>query len=147
MIRPAKQSDLQQVRAIMNDMNLLTVSRRDPSLRQVAFDPREAQEAGRIHVFMDHTTIAGLTVFWEDGMALHIQFFVVDPKYKQRGVGQALLTHLDQIALADHCLRVILHPGANVFEVTSFCRARGFLQIDKRMLDGHECLYFERSLQ
>jgi len=144
MIRPAKTSDLLQIRQLLH--SAVTIGEA-PRSGDAAFDPRAAQAAGRIHVAFDHTVIAGFVVFWEDGMDLHIQRFVVNPKYRRRGTAQELLTHLDTIALSDHCLRILVHAPAADFAVMSFCRARGFREIDQRRHGGEEVHYLERALR
>ncbi|MEM9431367.1 MAG: GNAT family N-acetyltransferase [Pseudomonadota bacterium] len=114
---------------------------------QASFDPRAAQEAGRLHVALANGEIAGFAAFWEDGMALHIQRCVAVRKHQAKGAMQILLTHIDKIALNDHCARILVHAPAAGFEVMSFCRARGFQEIDVREAGGEKLHVLERALR
>ncbi|MEO0388838.1 MAG: hypothetical protein AAF281_15175 [Pseudomonadota bacterium] len=143
MIRRAKVSDLLQIRSMLHMAATLGAPRANGGA-----DLRTLQEAGYVHVAMDHAAVAGVTVFWEDGMDLHLYQFAVAHKFKRGNTVRALLAYVDKTALSDHRMRLLVHEGAAGFEVLSFCRGRGFSEIDQRTLrSGARVRILERALR
>lgn len=150
MIRPARESDLQQIRFLAQTSMTLLVGRQFRRARRMAqakVDFRELQEQGLIHVYMIDAALGGFIVFHQDGMDLHVEQVAVTPRFRRRGIGRALLNYVDTIGIARNCLRVILYPDTVAFENVAFYRSRGYTEVDRRGEEGASYVYLERYLR
>lgn len=147
MIRPARESDLQQIRFLGQTSFTAYVAREGKKIKQPEMDPRELQAEGRIFVYMIDAALGGFIVFHQDGMDMHVEHLAVTPRFRSRGIGRALLNYVDTLGLVRKCLRVVLHPNVVLFQNIAFYLSRGYTEIDRREQHGAEFVYLERYLR
>ncbi|WP_161860704.1 GNAT family N-acetyltransferase [Algicella marina] len=147
MIRPARESDLQQIRFLAQTSFRAYLAREDAKIKQPDMDPRQLQQEGRLFVYMIDAALGGYIAFHQDGMDMHVEHLAVTPRFRSRGIGRALLNYVDTLGLLRKCLRVVLHPNVVLFQNIAFYRSRGYTEIDRRLVEGHEYVYLERYLR
>lgn len=92
----------------MADFEKLTVSATEESLRHALFGEPPAARAllayvdgqpiGYVTYFFSFTSMMGRRALWLDDL-------YIDPPYRGKGIGTALMTHMARIAKENHCAR------------------------------------------
>ncbi|MEM8774968.1 MAG: GNAT family N-acetyltransferase [Pseudomonadota bacterium] len=146
MIRPARTSDLHQLRYLAQTAfapyALRVRGRREP----LSADLRELVQSGQISVFVSSNAIRGFVCYRTDGPDVHIEALAVGNKYRRRGVGRQLLDKADRAGLRAGCRRAIFYTNAQMFENIAYFRAKGFEEVDRRQDNGYERVVLERYL-
>ncbi len=147
MIRPARESDIQQIKFLAQTCFAPFVSRMGRKIKMREFDYGKDVRDGKVTVYMVDNSVRGFITTRRDGMDLHIENMAVTAKFRRQGVGRALLDHADQQGIRNKCLRLILHSSVIAFENIAYYRGRGFTEIDRRFAEGQEMVLFERYLR
>lgn len=147
MIRPARFSDLHQIRYLGYAALGPFQHRMGRKPAPLSADFRELVRLGRIHVYMIENAVRGFICFHIDGPDVHIETIAVAPKFRGRGIGRSLLDLADKMGLKEGCRRVVLYTNVLMFENVAYYRGKGFQEIDTRAHKDHERVYFERYLR
>lgn len=147
MIRPARESDIQQIKFLAQTCFAPYVTRLGKKIKPPVFDFSADVIAGKVFVYMVDNSVRGFITCRRDGMDMHVENMAVTNKYRRQGIGRALLDHADQQGIRHKCLRLILYSTVVAFENIAYYRGRGFQEIDRRYADGQEMVLFERYLR
>ncbi|MEM7614465.1 MAG: GNAT family N-acetyltransferase [Pseudomonadota bacterium] len=147
MIRPARPSDLHQLRFLAQTAFAPYANRIRGRREPLSADLRELVMAGRISVFVVANAIRGFVCYYTDGPDVHIEALAVGNKFRRRGVGRQLLDKADREGLRAGCRRAIFYTNAQMFENIAYFRAKGFQEVDRRLSNGFERVVLERYLR
>lgn len=147
MIRPARESDIQQIKFLAQTCFAPYVSRLGKNIKVPEPDHGQNVRDGKVAVYMVDNSVRGFITTHIDGMDIHIENMAVTAKFRRQGVGRALLDYADQQGIRRKCLRLVLYTSVISFENIAYYRGRGFTEIDRRSNDEHEMVLFERYLR
>lgn len=147
MIRPARESDIQQIKFLAQTCFAPYVSRMGRKIKVPEFDHGKDVRDGKVAVYMVDNSVRGFITTHIDGMDLHIENMAVTAKFRRQGVGRAMLDYADQQGIRSRCLRLILYTTVIAFENIAYYRGRGFTEVDRRFAEGQEMVLFERYLR
>ena len=147
MIRPARFSDLHQIRFLAQTAFAPYAMRMGQKPAPMSADYRELVAIGKVQVYIIENAVRGFIVFHVDGPDVHIEAMAVAAKFRGRGVGRNLLNFADTAGIKAKCRRVVLYTNVLMFENIAYYKSKGFQEVDTRHQDGFERVYFERYLK
>ena len=103
---------------------------------------------GRVAVAVDGDSgdVVGAIVRWIVDGDMYVDNVAVDPAANGRGIGNTLLELAADEGRRNGCGRVWLYTNAVMTENVGFYERRGFTQYDRRIDQGYDRIYFERTL-
>lgn len=114
----------------------------DPILE---FDSLDTPQRNYLVLFDDDLPIATLRYQQDDDKTIHPDRFCVKKSYRQQGIGQELLLHYEQLAIAEGFSKSRLSAEETAL---SFYQNLGYRQISPRYLeDGIWCVAMEKYLE
>jgi ribosomal protein S18 acetylase RimI-like enzyme len=85
-------------------------------------------------------------VSWVDGDSYYVDNVAVDPEAQGTGLGRLLLDVADQRAHAAGLSRVRLYTNAAMHENLHYYPRQGFIEIDRRLDEGYDRVFYERQI-
>jgi len=144
VIRLATPRDLDAVRAIARAAYARYVPRigREPAPMLANF--AAAQEAGQLWVVGE--PLAGYAVAYPRGDHWHLENVAVDPAAQGRGIGQALMAHVEVLARQGGAAAVELYTNARMTENLQLYPRLGYAETGRRTEDGFDRVFFRKCL-
>jgi len=141
MIRQAVPSDEPAIRAIARASYTRYVAAmgREPAPMVADFGAQIA--AGQVWV-----TEGGFIVFFERDDAMFLENVAVHPDAAGQGIGKALIGHCEAVARKAGLPAVTLYTNAKMTANLSLYPHLGYAQVDRRMEDGFDRVYFRKCL-
>lgn len=102
--------------------------------------------AGLVYVIDVDGEVAGYAVAYPSYGGMHLENVAVDPSFQGRGLGRALISHVESQARAGAHDQVNLYTNAKMLENLRMYPALGYTEVDRRTEDGFERVYFEKAL-
>jgi ribosomal protein S18 acetylase RimI-like enzyme len=122
-IRPYEDADEPAVAALWRDTLHDAAPHNDPV---VALRKKRASGCDLFYVAVDSGRIIGTTMGGYDGHRGWIYSVAVDPEHRRRGIGSALLRHLEAELRRRGCLKLNLQVRTSNLEVIAFYESLGF---------------------
>lgn len=103
-------------------------------------------DAAEVWIAVDFTEILGFIVMRPGAASLHIENVAVSPPRHGAGVGKALLGFAEAEAARLRIPRMDLYTNAKMRENLSLYPRLGWVEIDRRVEDGFERVFFEKPV-
>ena len=101
--------------------------------------------AGR--VWVTGTPVAGYVVAWRRGDHWHLENVAVDPAAQGRGIGRALVAHVETLARRDGAAAVELYTNAKMAANLRLYPRLGYVETGRRTEDGFDRVFFRKALE
>ncbi len=101
---------------------------------------------GYITVILIENTLAGYIVFYQQKNHLQIENIAIYPRYTGKGLGRQLLEHAGRVGEKNGQTALELYTNVKMFENLSLYKKLGYQEIDRRIEDGFERVYFRKTL-
>ena len=125
-IRQADPADLDDIFAIERS------SFRSPWPKSALGDEIEKRSWSRVVAACSAHRLVGFMVYWTVIDELHLLNLAVDPRWRRRGVGAALLEHLVEMGLEEHRAAVLLEVRASNHAAIQLYQRYGFTAMGVR---------------
>ncbi|MEZ5750895.1 MAG: GNAT family N-acetyltransferase [Paracoccaceae bacterium] len=101
--------------------------------------------AGFAHVAVDEKgEVRGYAIFWPQGDNLYLDSIAV--RVRGQGLGAALMARAEGVARATGLRSIRLYTNAKMTENLTLYPHLGFVQTDRRMDEGFDRVFFEKTL-
>ena len=144
VIRLAAPDDLDAVRAIAWAAYARYVPRIGREPAPMVADFADAQEHSRLWVAGE--PVAGYVVAFPRGDHWHLENVAVDPAAQGRGIGKALMAHVEALARQGRAAAVELYTNARMTENLQLYPRLGYAETDRRTEDGFDRVFFRKPL-
>ncbi|MDH3631560.1 MAG: GNAT family N-acetyltransferase [Gammaproteobacteria bacterium] len=145
-IRKANISDLAEIETCAVAAYTMYVERigREPAPMVADF----AASIGKSHLYVaqEDDKIVGFVVFYARQDHAHLENVAVTPGFQNRGIGRKLIGFVEQQAQQDGYNRIELYTNASMSENLELYPRLGYQQIDRRVEDGFDRVYFSKTL-
>lgn len=81
-----------------------------------------------------------------DGNAISINNLVVDPAAQGKGYGRVLMAHAEAVAHEKGCTALTLYTNVHMVENVGMYARMGFVEMERRLDEGYERVFFRRQL-
>ena len=146
VIRKASLSDLEQVKACAVAAYTRYIERIGKAPAPMVADFAASIENDHLYVIEDNAEVCGFVVFYARDNYIHMENVALDPRFQGRGLGMQLIEFVEQQARADGYARVSLYTNAKMTENLGLYPRLGYEQFDRRIEDGFDRVYFEKTL-
>ncbi|WP_370207610.1 GNAT family N-acetyltransferase [Pararhodobacter marinus] len=104
--------------------------------------------AGLVHVALSKAgAFQGFIVFRPQGPAMLLENVAVLPEAAGQGIGRALIGYCEDMARAEGLRAVRLYTNAKMAANLTLYPRLGYVEIDRRVEDGFDRVYFEKPLR
>ena len=146
IIRKACHSELDQVEACAVAAYSRYIERIGKAPAPMVADFAASIENEILYVIEDNKKICGFVIFYARDDHIHLENVALDPCFQGRGLGMRLIEFVEQRARADGYTRVELYTNAKMTENLGLYPRLGYQQFDRRIEDGFDRVYFEKTL-
>jgi ribosomal protein S18 acetylase RimI-like enzyme len=143
-IRMAVEGDLAAVRAIARAAYALYVPRIGREPAPMVADFAAALAAG--HLWVAGNPVCGFVVAYARGDHWHLENVAVDPVAQGRGIGLALIDHIEGLAKADGAVAVKLYTNAKMTENQKLYPRLGYVETGRRTEEGFDRVFYRKQL-
>jgi ribosomal protein S18 acetylase RimI-like enzyme len=144
--RPASGADAPKVTALVNAAYGHYVERIGMLPRPMTDDYREVIAKGRVTVAESHGTIVGVIVLAVDDEGFLIDNVAVDPSYRGRGLGKALLEFAEAEARAQGFDSIYLYTHEKMTENLALYSRIGYVEYDRRSQGDFSLVFMRKHL-
>lgn len=92
------------------------------------------------------TAFAGFAIFRKKNQALFLQNIAVHPARQGHGVGRALIQYIERVAVRAHLKRIELYTNAKMTENLQLYARIGYVEVERRIEDGFNRVFFLKEL-
>ncbi len=103
-------------------------------------------DAGQLWVAIDDGGLSGYVVFYPRGDHLHLENLAVLPGQQGRGIGRALIAHVEEEARRLRLAAVELYTNEKMTENLGFYPRLGYIETGRRNEAGFNRVYFRKGL-
>ena len=146
VICKANHSELDQVEACAIAAYTRYIERIGKAPAPMVADFAASIENEDLYVIKAAEEICGFVVFYALDNHIHLENVALDPRFQGRGLGMRLIEFVEQRARADGYARVELYTNAKMTENLGLYPRLGYQQFDRRVEDGFDRVYFEKTL-
>jgi len=146
IIRRASHSDLDQIEACAVAAYTRYIERIGKAPAPMVADFATSIENEDLYVIEDSGRICGFVVFYARDKYIHLENVALDPRFQSRGLGMRLIEFVEQRAKAEGYARIELYTNAKMTENLGLYPRLGYEQFDRRVEDGFDRVYFEKTL-
>ncbi len=145
-IRKATRFDIQEIETCAVAAYTLYVERigREPAPMVANFAASIGK--GHLYVAQEDGRIVGFVVFYPKQDHVHLENVAVIPGFQNRGIGTRLIGFVEQEAQQDGYSRIELYTNTSMTENLELYPRLGYEQIDRRVEDGFDRVYFSKTL-
>ncbi len=144
--RPATGADAPKVTALVNVAYGHYVERIGMLPRPMTDDYREVIAKGRVTVAESHGNIVGVIVLAVDDEGFLIDNVAVDPSYRGRGLGKALLEFAEAEARAQGFDSIYLYTHEKMTENLALYSRIGYVEYDRRSQGDFSLVFMRKHL-
>ena len=101
---------------------------------------------GQIWILAQHTNLLGFVVFYPRDDHLHLENLAMVPAIKGRGLGRRLLEFVEDEARRRSLAAVELYTHEKMIENQVFYPRCGYREIDRRIEDGFDRVYYRKDV-
>ena len=146
MIRPARPDEAQAVAALVDAAFRPYLPRTVTPPAPMSIDYVAAVAAGLVDVWVEAQTVAGMVLLHDRPDHLLLDVIAVDPSLRRRGVGGALLAHVEAEAARRGFAEVRLFTHAAMVEAQAVYIRRGYLETARATEDGRPRVYHSKRI-
>lgn len=143
-IRLAREGDLAAVRAIARAAYARYVPRIGREPAPMVADFAAALAGGQLWVAGD--PVCGFVVAYPRGDHWHLENVAVDPAAQGRGIGLALVGHVEALARAGGAGAVELYTNARMTENQTLYPRLGYVETGRRTEEGFDRVFYRKQL-
>ncbi len=145
-IRPARATDLADVRACARDAYGKYVERmeREPAPMHADFASQIA--TGHVHVACEGSAFVGYVVFYPEGDHIHLENVAVLRAHAGRGIGKQLIEHVERSANRMGLIAVELYTNEAMTENLAMYPKLGYVEVDRKRQAGFNRVFFRKSV-
>jgi len=143
-IRAARPGDVAAVAAIARSAYALYVPRIGRAPAPMVADFAAAQATGQLWVVGG--PVAGYVVAYPRGDHWHLENVALAPAAQGRGLGKALIAHVEMLARAAGAVAVELYTNEKMTENQALYPALGYAETGRRSEDGFARVYYRKEL-
>ncbi len=103
-------------------------------------------EAGLVHVALRGSRFAGYVVFYPEGDHLHLEAVAVLPEHTGKGVGRALIGHVEQVARREGLKAVELYTNEAMTENLAMYPKMGYRETQRKWHEGYNRVFFRKAV-
>ena len=144
--RPAIRADVSQVSALVNAAYGHYVERLGMLPRPMTDDYAEVIAKGRVTVAESHGTIMGVIVLTVSDEGFLIDNVAVDPSYRGKGLGKALLKFAEAEARRAGFDSIYLYTHEKMTENLALYSRIGYVEYDRRSQGEFSLVYMRKHL-
>jgi len=143
-IRLAREEDLAAVRAIARAAysRYVALIGREPA--PMVADFAASLAAGQLWVAGD--PVCGFVVAYPRGDHWHLENVAVDPDAQGRGIGHALIDHVESVARAGGAVAVELYTNAKMTGNQTLYPRLGYIETGRRTEEGFDRVFYRKQL-
>ena len=145
-VRKATESDVPQIEACALDAYRIYVQRIGRLPAPMATNYANLVRSGRVFVIGEGEALLGFVVFYPRGDHLHLENVAVRPSYQGRGYGGWLIAFVEEQARRGGFAAVELYTNEKMFENIEMYRTLGYVESDRRNVDGYDRVLFRKDL-
>ena len=146
VIRKANPPDLEQVKSCAVAAYSRYIERIGKAPAPMVADFAASIENEHLYVIEYNAQLCGFVVFYALEDHIHLENVALDPGFQGRGLGIRLIEFVEQRARADGYGRVELYTNAKMTENLGLYPRLGYQQFDRRLEDGFDRVYFQKTL-
>ncbi|TDP93152.1 N-acetylglutamate synthase-like GNAT family acetyltransferase [Leucobacter luti] len=147
VLRRAAGTDVPAIQALVRAAYAPYVERIGREPAPMHADYPSAVLAGNAIVAQHEARIVGVLVCEPINGSLHIENVAVHPDAQGLGVGSALLAHAETLAVSLRLPEIRLYTNARMTENLAYYPRRGFTEVDRRVEDGFDRVFFVRRVE
>lgn len=103
-------------------------------------------DAGRLWVATDDEEVAGYVVYYPRGDHMHLENIAVLPDRQGRGIGRALIAHVEEEARERGLAAVELYTNEKMTENLRLYPRLGYRETGRRSEDGFARVFFRKEV-
>jgi ribosomal protein S18 acetylase RimI-like enzyme len=145
-LRKAVSTDLRDVRSCAHVAYGRYIERIGKAPAPMHADFARQIEDGLVHVALRGSQFAGYVVFYPEGDHLHLEAVAVLPEHMGKGVGKALIGHVEQVARSEGLQAVELYTNEAMTENLSMYPKLGYTEMHRKRHEGFNRVFFRKSL-
>lgn len=145
-IRSGEVDDLEAVRECAREAYTRYVERIGKAPAPMVADFARAIAAGELDVLILDGVVVGYVVYYPRADHVHLENVAVRPGVAGRGLGGALIGHVEAAARRLGVHAVELYTNAKMTENLAMYPRLGYCEIDRRKEDGFERVYFRKRI-
>ncbi|PZW31140.1 acetyltransferase (GNAT) family protein [Thermosporothrix hazakensis] len=101
---------------------------------------------GTVYVLPTTEGICGVLVMMPERDAMFVENVAIDPRFQGQGLGRLLFSFVEQEALKAGLKAIRLYTNAVMVENFRFYRRLGFEEVDRRLHEGYQRVFFQKLL-
>ncbi|MEM7251133.1 MAG: GNAT family N-acetyltransferase [Pseudomonadota bacterium] len=147
VIRRASLDDLDAVAACARAAYSKYLGRMDKEPAPMNADFERQISQGMVWVATKAHRLVGYVVFYAQGPdGLHLENIAVIPEMSGRGIGKALVQHVEEAARRAGKAAVELYTNEAMVENLAMYPKLGFVAIERKLQDGFDRVFFRKTL-
>ncbi|WP_409422095.1 GNAT family N-acetyltransferase [Pseudaeromonas sp. ZJS20] len=145
-IRPATQADLAAVQACARAAFSRYIPRMEKLPGPMCYDYGAKLAAGCLYVACYQGQFAGYLVYYPQGDGLHLETIALLPALAGRGLGRALIGHVEQAARTGGYAQVLVNTNEAMTENLAMYPRLGYQEYDRRLDEGYHRVFFRKPI-
>ena len=145
-IRRATGADVPLIKACACDAYRFYIPRMGRPPAPLQADYADQVRRGQISVIGEGKVLFGFVVFYPRGDKMHLENVAVQPSYQGQGYGGWLIAFVEDQARRGGFVAVELYTNEKMFENIEMYRRLGYVECDRRNLDGYDRVFFRKAL-
>ncbi len=101
---------------------------------------------GVVYVLADEDEVRGVLVMMPQERSLFVENVAVDPRFQGQGLGQGLMTFVEQQARKEHLNEIRLYTNELMTENLRFYHQLGFEEESRGIQDGYHRVFLRKGL-
>jgi len=101
---------------------------------------------GLVHVALCERRFAGYVVFYNEGDHVHLESVAVLPEQSGKGVGRALIAHVESVARSQGSRAVELYTNEAMVENLAMYPKLGYVEVQRKRHAGFNRVFFRKTL-
>ncbi len=146
LIRKAEPDDLFYIHQCAQEAYKKYVERLGKKPAPMVADFEQQVERDVVDVLLIEATVVGYVVYDHRGDFLHLESVAVHPEFAGKGLGRLLIDHVEYIATSHGLRGVELYTNIKMTENIQWYPRLGYKEVDRRIEDGFERVYFWKAL-
>ncbi len=146
LIRKAESKDLFYIHQCAQEAYKKYVERMGKKPAPMVADFEQQIEHGLIDVLLIEATVVGYVVHYCRDNHLHLENIAIHPEFSGRGLGRQLINYVEHIGIRQGLRGVELYTNVKMTENLEFYPKLGYKEVDRRIEDGFERVYFWKAL-
>ena len=145
-IRKATLNDLSDVQFCARTAYAKYIDRIGKEPAPINADFADQIARGFVDLALYRTRFAGYVVFYPDGNDLYLENVAVLPEFRGRGIGRALIKHVENAARKQELQAIRLYTNEAMTENLGMYPRLGYVETGRKTQDGFRRVFFRKVL-